>query len=125
MHAKVDTGARTSVIDVAQFEHLENGRVRFEVVWRLRPERLTKWIEADAVRTSRVKPSTGELQERTVCRTLMRVGEVEREIEIGLVCRKNMRCRMLIGRKALSGLFLVDSSRTHLLTSRKPRKAHP
>ena len=125
MHAKVDTGARTSVIDVAQFEHLENGRVRFEVVWRLRPERLTKWIEADAVRTSRVKPSTGELQERTVCRTLMRVGEVEREIEIGLVCRKNMRCRMLIGRKALSGLFLVDSSRTHLLTSRQPRKAHP
>lgn len=125
VHAKVDTGARTSVIDVAQFEHLENGRVRFEVVWRLRPERLTKWIEADAVRTSRVKPSTGELQERTVCRTLMRVGEVEREIEIGLVCRKNMRCRMLIGRKALSGLFLVDSSRTHLLTCRKPRKAHP
>ena len=49
VHAKVDTGARTSVIDVAQFEHLENGRVRFEVVWRLRPERLTKWIEARPV----------------------------------------------------------------------------
>jgi len=125
VRAKVDTGARTSVIDVAEIQHIGEGRVRFEVVWRHTPVRLTKWVEADAVRTSRVKPSTGELQERVVCKTLLRVGEHEQEIEIGLVCRKNMRCRMLIGRKALSGLFLVDPSRAHLLTKRRPRKERP
>ena len=63
VRAKIDTGARTSVIDVAQIETIDEGHVRFEVVWRLRPDRLTKWIEAEAVRTSRVKPSTGELQD--------------------------------------------------------------
>ena len=122
VRAKIDTGARTSVIDVAEVEYLDSGRVRFEVVWRLTPERQTKWIEAKAVRTSRVKPSTGELQERAVCRTLLKVGPYEREIELGLVCRKNMRCRMLIGRKALEGLFLVDPSQVYLVTSSRRRK---
>lgn len=125
VRAKIDTGARTSVIDVAEIEYLDEGHVRFEVVWRLTPERKTKWIEAEAVRTSRVKPSTGELQERVVCRTLLRVGETEREIELGLVCRKNMRCRMLIGRKALEGLFLVDPSQVYLVTSPRRRKGKP
>ncbi|MCA9272484.1 MAG: ATP-dependent zinc protease [Phycisphaerales bacterium] len=125
VRAKIDTGARTSVIDVAEIEYLDEGHVRFEVVWRQTPERQTKWIEAEAVRTSRVKPSTGELQERVVCKTLLRVGEIEREIEVGLVCRKNMRCRMLIGRKALDGLFLVDPSQVYLVTSPRRRKGRP
>ena len=125
VRAKIDTGARTSVIDVAEIEYLDEGHVRFEVVWRQTPERQTKWIEAEAVRTSRVKPSTGELQERVVCKTLLRVGEIEREIEVGLVCRKNMRCRMLIGRRALDGLFLVDPSQVYLVTSPRRRKGKP
>ncbi len=125
VRAKIDTGARTSVIDVAQIETIDEGHVRFEVVWRTRPERLTKWIEAEAVRMSRVKPSTGELQERLVCMTKIRIGEIERHIELALVCRQNMRCRMLIGRKALAGLFLVDPSRAHVLTSRRAGKEHP
>ena len=125
VRAKIDTGARTSVIDVAQIETIDEGHVRFEVVWRLRPDRLTKWIEAEAVRTSRVKPSTGELQERVVCVTTLRIGEIERQIELALVCRQNMRCRMLIGRKALEGVFLVDPSRAHILTGRRPGRGKP
>jgi len=125
VRAKIDTGARTSVIDVAQIETIDEGHVRFEVVWRTKPERLTKWVNAEAVRTSRVKPSTGELQERLVCITTVKIGELERQIELALVCRQNMRCRMLIGRKALAGLFLVDPSRAHLLTNRRPGKERP
>ena len=110
VRAKIDTGARTSAIDVAQIEHLDGGRVRFEVVYRQKPERRTRWVEADAVRTSVVKPSSGQRQERVVCRTLMRLGTVEREIEISLVCRRKMLCRMLVGRTALEGAFVVDVS---------------
>lgn len=108
LRAKVDTGARTSAVDVAQFEHLENGDIRFEIVTRIKPERRTKWIRATPIRTSFVKPSHGEVQERPVCLTRLRIGDVEQEVEIGLVCRKNMLCRMLVGRTALEGRFLVD-----------------
>mgnify|MGYP002625432361 FL=1 len=60
VRAKIDTGARTSAIDVAQIEELEDGRIRFEVVSRTRPKRVTRWVEAYPVRRSVVRPSSGE-----------------------------------------------------------------
>ncbi|NNF44794.1 MAG: ATP-dependent zinc protease, partial [Phycisphaerales bacterium] len=100
IRAKIDTGARTSAIDVAQIETLADDRVRFEVVVRDRPRRVTKWIEADTARQSVVKPSSGERQQRVVCRTTMGIAGIEHEIELSLVCRQGMLCRMLIGRTA-------------------------
>ena len=116
IRAKIDTGARTSAIDVAEIEELEDGRIRFEVVTRTEPERKTRWIEAEPVREAKIKPSHGVAQKRYVCSTTLKMGEVEREIEISLVCRKNMMCRMLVGRTALSGAVLVDPSRKYALT---------
>ena len=121
IRAKIDTGARTSAIDVAQIEFLNDDRVRFEVVARTRPERVTKWIEADTVRESVVRPSSGERQRRVVCSTTMSIAGIEHEIELSLVCRRKMLCRMLIGRTALAGVFAVDPSRTYLLTPSRKR----
>lgn len=115
VRAKIDTGARTSAIHVAQIEELENGHIRFEVVIRERPTHKTVWIDAEpVVRESTVKPSSGDLQQRPVVRTTMVLGGIEREIELSLVCRKGMLCRMLIGRTALDGVFLVDPSHKYL-----------
>lgn len=127
LRAKIDTGARTSAVDVAQFEHLDNDDIRFEIVIRLKPERKTKWVRATPIRTSVVKPSHGETQERPVCLTRVRIGAHEYGIELGLVCRKNMLCRMLIGREALKDRFVVDVSEKYLLSerARKPRKGEP
>lgn len=115
IRAKIDTGARTSAIHCSTIEHLPDGKVRFEVVIRERPERRTRWVEAEPIRTSVVKPSTGERQERVVCRTRLVIGGVERDIEIGLVCREGMLCRMLLGRTAVSDGFLINAGRKYLL----------
>lgn len=116
--AKIDTGARTSAIDVAQIEELPGGRIRFEVVSRVTPSRKTRWVEAKPIRTSTVKPSSGEPQQRYVCLTRVRLGDIEREIEVSLVCRAGMLCRMLLGRTAVEGAVLVDPARKYLVTSR-------
>ncbi len=116
IRAKIDTGARTSAIDVARMEDLPNDRVRFEVVVRARPRRVTKWIEAEKSRETIVKPSSGERQQRVVCRTTLGIAGIEHEIELSLVCRRRMLCRMLIGRTALAGVFSVDPSRMYVLT---------
>lgn len=116
--AKIDTGARTSAIHVARLEHLGEGAIRFEVVLKERPVKKTIWVEGLQTRSSKVKPSSGVRQERTVATTRMVLGGVERQIEISLVSRKNMLCRMLVGRTALSD-FLVDPSKKYL--SAKPR----
>lgn len=120
MRAKVDTGARTSAIDVAQIEDLPDGAIRFEVVVRVKPQRKTRWITARPVRTSVVKPSHGVAQQRPVCITRMRLGEHEHDVEVSLVCRKGMLCRMLIGRTALEGHYVVDPGKKYI-ASRPPR----
>ncbi len=117
VRAKIDTGARTSAIDVARVEELDDGRIRFEVVSRIRPRR-TRWIEARPARTSIVKPSHGKPQQRYVCLTRIRLGDIEYEIEVSLVCRRGMLCRMLLGRTALEGRVLVDPRHKYLLTGR-------
>ncbi|MBO6739074.1 MAG: ATP-dependent zinc protease [Phycisphaerales bacterium] len=126
VRAKTDTGARTSAIDVADIEELEDDEIRFRVVYHHDPEKITRWIHARTVRKSTVKPSHGEPQQRYVCETLVRIGKVQRRIEISLVSRKGMLCRMLLGRTALDGL-LVDASRMYVLTDskRKPRVIDP
>lgn len=121
VRAKIDTGARTSAIHTGEIETLDDGRVRFEVIVREKPERKTVWVTAEPVRESVVKPSSGEKQQRIVCRTRMRLGPVEREIELSLVCRAGMLCRMLLGRHALDGAFLVDASRKYLVSGRKAK----
>ena len=120
VRAKIDTGARTSAIDVSEIEEIEPGRVRFRVVYHHDPERVTRWIYADTVRTSTVKPSHGETQERHVCLAMVKIGKVQRRVEISLVSRKGMLCRMLLGRTALEGL-LVDAGSKYLLTDAKRR----
>ena len=114
LRAKIDTGARTSAIDVAAIEILPDERVRFEVVTRRKPTVKSRWIEADLVRETVVKPSSGERQQRCVCRTRLRLGPVTRRVEVTLVCRRRMACRMLIGRTALADAFLVDVAQRDL-----------
>jgi hypothetical protein len=123
IRAKVDTGARTSAIHVDHVEDLGEGRVRFDVVLKRTdpPEKYVP-VEAELVRTSTVKPSTGKTQQRPVVRAMIHVGPVRKEIEISLVSRPHMTCRMLLGRTALGGDFLIDASLDHTLGRPKVKK---
>ncbi|GJM18355.1 MAG: ribosomal protein S6 modification protein [Phycisphaeraceae bacterium] len=125
LRAKLDTGARTSAIHVAQIQDLPDGRIRFEVVLHEKPAHEGVWIEAMPVREATVKPSSGKRQRRPVVRTKMAIGGIERDIEISLVCRKGMLCRMLVGRRALEGAFLVDPQHRYLLTGKAPKTKAP
>jgi hypothetical protein len=111
---KIDTGARTSAIHVADLEPLPGNRVRFNVIVAMDESNaatVSVPVEADIVRISRVRLSHGRRQQRPVVATRMRLGPVERMIELSLVCRKHMLCRMLLGRMALKGNFLIDPSK--------------
>jgi hypothetical protein len=128
LKTKVDTGARTSALHVSDVELLENGQVRFRAVVRVRRlggrvvlRRVP--IETPVARTTVVRSSTGRLQHRFVVRAHARIGSLEREIEVTLVCRRRMLCRLLLGRTALEG-FLVDPGRRRVLTpAPRPREA--
>jgi len=121
IRAKVDTGARTSALHVTRVRKLSGGRVRFRVVGdETHPE---VEVVAPIVRTASVRSSTGHQEVRHFVHTRLRVGPIEKEIEVSLASRGEMRYRMLLGRSALTGEFLIDVSKRYTLGGpRKGRK---
>ena len=92
----------------------------FGASFRLRIENAslnTVQVRARLIRRTIVKSSTGEGEERCVVRTLARVGEHEFPVELTLDARPKLLCRMLLGRRALAGRFLVDCGRRYILTT--------
>lgn len=121
LRAKIDTGARTSALHVDRIQSLGEGRVRFEIVLdRKTGERLQ--VEADISRTARVRSSSGRAETRMFVKTRVRVGTVEKEIEISLASREPMIFRMLLGRTALGHDFLVDPAHRYLTSPPSPKK---
>lgn len=112
--AKVDTGAKTSALHVDEIKLLPRGRIGFlVVVHRTKRDRRIP-VKAKIARRARVKSSNGHFESRYFVKTLMRLGAVEKEIELSLVDRGNMIHRMLLGREALRGDFVVDVGRRHV-----------
>lgn len=117
--AKSDTGARRSAIDVKKIVELPGNRVQFDIVLDRRDRSRTKTVIADIDHQTHVRSSNGEEHERYFVRTKVLVHGREKEVEFSLVSRASMVCRVLLGRKALEGDFLVDSSQKHVSRPRK------
>ncbi len=123
LRAKVDTGARSSALHVENLEELANGCVRFDVrLHRSKPERRVT-IEAPIVRRALVRASTGVSAARVFVAARIFIGKTPLAIELGLVDRGRMLYRMLLGRTALTGRFLVDPSGHYLLSGAARRRA--
>ena len=125
LRAKIDTGARTSALHVENIRELAGGRVRFDVRLSRSESDRRVTVEARIARRGQVRPSSGEPEERIFVAVKVRIGPVEREIELSLVDRGRMIFRMLIGRRALAHAFLVDPSRRYLLQQPTARKVAP
>jgi hypothetical protein len=120
LRAKADTGARTSSLHVENMVDLPHQRVAFDVILHRHKRDRRIHVEAHMVRTSRVRSSNGAVNVRHVVRTTLRIGPVEREIELNLVDRGAMIHRMLLGRSALAGM-VVEVDQQYLL-GRRPRR---
>lgn len=110
--AKIDTGARTSALhgfslDVAT----ERGvRVaRFGVHPIQHDGDTVVWCSAPVIDERNVRDSGGRREWRFVIETPLRMGPIERPVELTLTGRDTMLFRMLVGRTALAGLY-VDPS---------------
>ena len=109
--ARVDSGAKTSSIQANNIKVYTKGAhewVKFEVN-PLQDNRSVN-IECRAKLIDRriVKSSSGIAEERFVIRTPVTLGNHTFDIELTLANRDTMEYRMLLGREALSGRFVVN-----------------
>lgn len=123
LRAKIDTGARTSALHVDNLEELPGNRLSFDVVLdRGANPRTVRVTAAERVRVASVRPSSGHRQRRHVVVTTLRLAGVEKQIEVSLVDRGPMLCRMLVGRTALASDFVVDPAHAYLHSRRRRRR---
>jgi len=117
MRARLDTGARTSSLHVESEEEFERDGakwVRFVVLAPDSPKAKRVRISAPLVRWTRIKIPGGGMVRRRVVRLNMQIGGRKLRSEFSLNNRNNMLCPVLIGRRALKELGLVDASRIDL-----------
>jgi hypothetical protein len=127
LKAKMDTGARTSSLHVSSlqvFEDAEAGGAEIELTIafdRRHPQRVMV-ARAPLLGRVQVTDSGGHPEIRPVIATDMVMGAVRKRILLTLTDRTGMLFRMIVGRKALEGDFLVDVARHYALgRRRRPR----
>ncbi len=114
---KVDTGARTSAIHAFEVEEfMESGvkMVRFAIHPMQEREDIVQTCVAPVVDERMVSDSGGHREKRYVIQTPVRLGQHQWPIEITLTNRDTMLFRMLLGRTALAGKFLVQADASYL-----------
>lgn len=122
--AKIDTGARTSVLHAFAIEPFRRKGalwVRFEVHPIQRSSAIKIKCEARAVDERKVRNSGGGVECRYIIETPLRLGDRVWPIELALANRDQMGFRMLLGRTALDGRALIEPGRSFLVGRHPPR----
>lgn len=116
LHAKLDTGARTSSLHVPDPEFFERDAKQWVRISVTNRNIETVMIEAPVVRNSKIKRHFGESQTRPVIKLDICIGNVRKTEEVNLVDRAGMNYQLLIGRNFLNGALLIDSGATYRLS---------
>lgn len=125
MHAKIDTGARTSSIHATRIRAFERDGeewVRFHSPRSAAHGPLD--CEARLIERRLVTSSNGSRQNRYVIGTTARLGPLTWEAQLTLANRATMAFPVLVGRRALKRGFLVNSGKRWLL-GKPPKEDAP
>ena len=115
--AKVDTGADNSSLhafDIERYDDEGRPMVRFEIHPHQRKRKPSIACIAEVVDERMVKNPGGRAERRPVIRTKLVVAGAEIEALVNLTTRDEMTFRMLLGRRAVRGNFVIDPGRSYL-----------
>ncbi|MBF0278780.1 MAG: ATP-dependent zinc protease [SAR324 cluster bacterium] len=124
LNAKIDTGAYTSSIHCSSIKKtvfLGIPYVFFRTLDPSHPQYREKLLKMPIFKESKVKNSSGKVENRIFIKTPVRLAGEMFDIRLSLTNRIEMQAPVLIGRRALEGRFLVDPSRKNL----KPPQGQP
>ncbi|MFT7005201.1 MAG: hypothetical protein ACJAWW_002574 [Sulfurimonas sp.] len=114
LDAKVDTGADSNALHCDDIVVDDKGFVHFHLLDEVHEAYHGKRITMPVHKIKKVRSSNGELQQRpSIMVTVDFFGKKYKTV-VSLTNRADMKYPMLIGRKFLSGKFLVDVSQEYI-----------
>lgn len=125
--AKVDTGALTSALHAFLIEpYSRDGRdmVRFLIHPLQRNQDFAIECHSPVHDHREVTDSGGHREMRYVIQSNMQLAADSWPIELTLTNRDTMRFRMLLGRRAMRGRFVVDPGTSYVSGKLRPRKLY-
>lgn len=121
--AKIDTGAKTSVLHCGSIEYIKKGKRQYVKFVPLGSDSINgKAFILPFHKERTIKNSFGNEENRFIIRTRVRMFGAIYDIEVSLRDRSNMEFPMLLGRSFIRKKFLVDVNRAELSKKYKPRK---
>jgi hypothetical protein len=114
--AKVDTGARSSSLHASEIETFQEDGVeyvRFKIHHKHRNSSRTVDAVAKVIDNRIIKSSSGDSSQRPVIAANITLLGQTWPVELTLANRDEMGFRMLLGREAFRGKFLVDAGKSY------------
>ncbi|MBU1138420.1 MAG: ATP-dependent zinc protease [Proteobacteria bacterium] len=121
--AKVDTGAKTSALHAFAVEPFEEGgiaKVRFKIHPLQKKTGVVLTCEAPIADQRVVSDSGGHKELRYIIFTTIVLGGITTHAELTLTDRDSMLFRMLLGRSAMAGTYIVDPAASYLAGRKSP-----
>lgn len=113
--ARIDTGAKTTSMHAVNIEEVEQRGELFVKFQTVDSEGKTVEVVRKVDTTQKVSNTSGFVSKRYVIKEKIKIGNIEREVNINLNDRSKMDYKFLVGRNLLLGRFIVDVARSHVL----------
>ncbi len=116
VEAKLDTGAYTSSIHCENiFVTIKNEKaiLSFSITQTINGINQTNTFNFEEFSQKKIKNSFGELEERYIIKTLIKLGQKKIWSTLSLSNREKMRYPVLIGRKLIKNKFIIDVNKIH------------
>ncbi len=121
LKVKVDSGARTSALHATKIRYRTEADgvtwVVFTITENMSPHKSVR-VQSPLLEKRRVRSSMGHASLRPVIETQITLGGETWTTEVTLVNRDPMGFRMLLGRRAIRGRFLIHPARSFLQSAR-------
>lgn len=121
LKAKIDTGAKTSALHADKIEILTVRGKKIVKFLFITEGGKHLYIKCPFIEERLIKSSNGDQTLRPVVKTEIQMGSEIFEIEVTLINRDLMGFKMLIGREAISGRFLINPAKHNLLKIKKEK----
>lgn len=115
--ARIDSGAKTSSLqatDIVLIKQDNEDWVRFVVNPLQKNTELKIKCKAKVIGKRSVKGSFGISEDRFIIRTPITIADDTFDIEFSLANRNSMAFRMLLGREAMMGNYLINPGKKHI-----------